>query len=111
MTDAPEDVLQACWRPGEVRGQERTCRCCHQGESQGHDPECPCGALDLALQQRDALATYTKAEKRNWMLQSAVRLARKSGRSEVKERLDRSALELEAAHARLRELGIDDKVR
>jgi hypothetical protein len=68
-------------------------------------------ALSLALQQRDALAGFVKAEKRNMTMRSALRLARKPAKPEVKRRLDETVLELESALARLRELGIEEIVR
>ena len=44
-------------------------------------------------------------------MQAAVRLAKKPDRSQVRRRLDEGILALEAAVARLRQLGIEGMVR
>jgi hypothetical protein len=114
MTIDLEAVLEDCWAESskaDTGAVEESCRWCHQSKDQGHTPDCPCGALFLALQQRDALAAYVKAEKRNIVMQGAIRLAKRNSKAEVKRRLEESALQLEAAHARLRELGIEEMVR
>lgn len=114
MTDDLKAVLENCW--GNTTGpdmlsRQRSCRWCHHSHPGEHDPECPCVALSLALQQRDALAGYARAEKRNIIMQGAVRLARKSAKAEMKQRMDETVLRVEAALARLRELGIEEMVR
>ena len=114
MTDNLEAVLENCWRDGSSSVPLPTgklCRWCHHSRPAHHDPECPCVALSLALQQRDALASYLRAEKRNVTMQGAVRLARESAKADTKRRLDETVLLLEAALARLRELAIEDMVR
>ena len=114
MTDDLNVVLENCWEDGtspDALTIEKHCRWCHHSKPAGHDPECPCVALSLALQQRDALAGYAKAEKRNVIMQGAVRLANKSAKAAMKRRLDETVLLLEAALARLRELGIGEMVR
>jgi len=114
MTDDLKAVLENCWGDGaspDTLTLQRSCRWCHDSNPGEHDPECPCVALSLALQQRDALAGYAKAEKRTAIMQGAVRLARKSAKGEMKRRLDEAVLQLEAAIARLRELGIEEMVR
>ena len=114
MTDDLKAVLENCWRDGtspDTLTRQRSCRWCHHGNPGEHDPECPCVALSLALLQRDALAGYVKAEKRNVIMQGAVRLARRPAKGEMKRRLDETVLLLEAARARLRELGIEELVR
>jgi hypothetical protein len=68
-------------------------------------------ALSLALEQRDALANYVKAEKRNLIMHGALRLAKKSAKDDMKRKRDEAAMLLEAALTRLRELGIEDMVR
>lgn len=104
-----EDYLDACWQDD---GQSsKTCRWCQLNEPGQHAEDCPCLALSLALQQRDSLVDYIKALKRNMTMQGAIRLAKKSARSEMKARVDESTLRLEAALARLRELGIDEMLR
>ncbi|HEX9795997.1 MAG TPA: hypothetical protein VGA52_03310 [Anaerolineales bacterium] len=45
------------------------------------------------------------------MMQSAVRLAKRVTREDVRKRMEQAVLELEAAHARLRKLGIEDLLR
>ena len=114
MTDDLEAVLESCWREGISSYPLTTgkrCRWCHHSKPTDHDPECPCVALSLALQQRDALLSYLRAEKRNVTMQGAVRLARESAKADTKRRLDETVLLLEAALARLRELGIEEMVR
>lgn len=114
MGNELREVLEGCWRSEgatEDTAVEAICRWCERMRRQGHEPGCPCTALDLALQQRDALAAYIKAEKRSAVMQGALRLAKKSAKVEVKQRVDESALQLEATLARLRELGIEEMVR
>jgi hypothetical protein len=114
MSDDLKVVLDNCWVDGtspDTLTVQRFCRWCHYSRPGEHDPECPCVALSLALQQRDALAGYAKAEKRNVVMQGAVRLANKSAKAEMKQRLNETVLLLEAAIARLRDLGIEEMVR
>ena len=114
MTDDLKAVLENCWGDGTTLATltlQRFCRWCHHSSPGEHDPGCPCVALSLALQQRDALAGYAKAEKRNVIMQGAVRLAKKAAKAEMKRRLDETVLLLESALARLRQLGIEEMVR
>ena len=114
MTEDLKAVLEDCWSEGsdlDTSTKEQSCRWCHQSKRHGHAPECPCVALSLALQQRDALAEYAKAEKRTMIMQGAVRLAKKPVKSEVRHRHKEAVLRLEAAFTRLRELGIEEMVR
>jgi hypothetical protein len=108
MTDDLSAVLVNCWAGN---GGPGTCRWCRHAEPETHEPACPCIALALALQQRDALADYVKAEKRTLTMQAAVRLAKRPNRTQVRQRLDQDVLALETALARLRDLGIDGMVR
>jgi len=114
MTDDPRRMLESCWEGiagSRAAGADQFCRWCHHVEPGMHSPDCPCMALSLALEQRDALASYIMAERRNMVLQGAFRLARGSARADMKQRLDEAALQLEAASARLRDLGIEEMVR
>ncbi|MGD2253930.1 MAG: hypothetical protein PVF70_13530 [Anaerolineales bacterium] len=114
MTDHLKAVLEDCWSEGgdpDTSTKEQSCRWCHQSQRHGHAPDCPCLALSLALQHRDALANYVKAEKRNLIMQGALRLAKKSAKDDVKRRRDEAAMLLEDVLTRLRELGIEDMVR
>jgi len=114
MTDNLKAVLENCWGDStspDTLAIQQFCQWCHHSNPGEHDPECPCVALSLALQQRDALAGYAKAEKRYVTMQGAVRLANKSAKAEMKLRLNETVLRLEAALARLHELGIEEMVR
>ena len=112
MAPTPEDVLEACWTPGEPSDAAgRTCRWCGQRRQDAHAGDCPAKALEMALMQRDALSEYIRAEKRIMILQGAVRLARKPAKEDVRRRLDEATLHLEASLRRLSELGIEDMVR
>ncbi len=114
MADPLEAVLEVCWEDGkstDAGASEQICRWCHYDSPGEHAPDCPCAALSLALQQRDALAAYAKAEKRYVFMQGAVRLAKKPDKAEMRRRLDEAVLTLEAALSRLNELGIEDMVR
>ncbi len=112
MGDDLKAVLEICWEsnPSDDDSDQANCRWCHHPMAGEHDPACPCLALSLALQQRDALASYIKAEKRSFTMQGALRLAKKTAKSQMKQRVDQAALELEAALACLRELGIEELI-
>jgi len=112
VADRLQSVLDECWvQESGASGGDRRCRWCEHPEADGHATDCPCLALAQALGQRDALAAYAKAEKRSMMMQSAVRLAKRVTREDVRKRMEQAVLELEAAHARLRKLGIEDLLR
>lgn len=114
MTDELQTVLDECWEARsdpEDLSAKRICRYCMKSEELGHADGCPCAALSLALQQRDAIAEFTHCEKRSLTMQGAYRLAKKSDKVNVKRRLDDAMLRMEAARARLMELGIDFMIR
>ena len=114
MSDEPRRILDSCWEEiasSQAAGAGHICRWCHHVEPGMHHPDCPCVALSLALEQRDALASYVRAERRNMVLQGAFRVAHGPAKADTKRRRDEAALLLEAASARLRDLGIEDMVR
>lgn len=104
-------VLDECWSTGAEDMQEGICRWCRYKIAGQHSEDCPCLALSAALDQREALAEYIKAEKHYLRVQGSFRLARKSGRPEVKERMDEASSRLEASLAQLRSLGIEAMLR
>jgi hypothetical protein len=112
MTDDLKAALESCWQENEgTKSDERFCRWCRHDQPGEHTLDCPCTILSLALQQRDALAAYIKAVQRSATMQGAVRLAKKTARTDLKEKLAEAVLQLEGALAMLRELGIEEMVR
>jgi hypothetical protein len=100
-------VLRDCWLADDDPESTGYCRWCRFEREGEHALNCPCRALSSALDQRDALAEYIRAEKHYLRVQGSFRLARKSGRPEAKERMDEARYRLENALAKLQALGIE----
>lgn len=100
-------VLRDCWIANDDPESIGHCRWCQFEREGEHALNCPCRALSSALDQRDALAEYIRAEKHYLRVQGSFRLTRKSGRPEAKERMDEASSRLEKALAKLRALDIE----
>lgn len=111
MEHDARQVLEDCWRQDDDALMRGRCRWCSFEQAGQHANDCPCAALSVALDQRDALVELWKAEKQYLRMQGVARSARKAGREGARQRAEKANKELEKALQRVHELGLEEMLR